>query len=437
MEQNNCSYRLPAIQFGVIFDFYFSHLKNAYSQQHIWTLNEVLEIEAFQWAWNQLIERHEALRTSFDLVKKSGIIHSDASIMIRYFDWTEKHSGEIEKCFYCFLKEDHAQKLDLSIAPPFRVSLIKFAIDQYRLVWTYHHGSFDGRARFLLVKELFMLYQAKLEGTPLSLNKPSSYRLYSEWASNLDITESIKYWKSVLKGFTPAPQIDRLLSSSMPERYMNSDQKSIQLSEKVHQSIKDFARSHDVTVSTMVQATWILVLAKKVEIDDVVIGVIRTCRSSAFPELKSAIGLLINVVPIRMEISKNITLAEWLKLLRVQWINMRDHIHVPLTEINKAIKLQQDDKLFQTSVMFDTQDETEEFHSFGGEWLNRSFKKIENNTVDLELNITAFKTMNIMLEFSSERFDNTIIDSLLQEFAETIVKMSCDGRQPISALVGR
>ncbi len=167
------------------------------------------------------------------------------------------------------------------------------------------------------------------------------------------------------------------------------------------------------------------------------VGVIRTCRSSAFPELKSTIGLLINVVPIRMEISKNITLAEWLKLLRVQWINMRDHIHVPLTEINKAVKLQQGVKLFQTSVMFDTQDETEEFHSFGGEWLNRSFRKIENNTVDLELNITAYKTMNIMLEFSSNHFDNAIIDSLLQEFSETIVKMSCDGQQSISALVAR
>ncbi|MEE9355093.1 MAG: condensation domain-containing protein [Methylococcaceae bacterium] len=437
MAQDNSSYRLPAIQFGVIFDFYFSQLKNAYTQQHIWTLNETLEIEAFQRAWNQLIERHEALRTSFDLIKKLGIIHNDTSITIHHYDWTEIHSRDVDGRFQRFLKEDRAQKLDLSIAPPFRVSLIKLAVDQYRLVWTYHHGSFDGRARFLLVKELFMLYQAAVQEAPLGLQKPTSYRQYCDWVTSLDMSESIKYWKRVLKEFTPAPQINRLLRSSTPETYMNSDQKSIQLSENVHQTIKDFAKSQDVTVSTLIQAAWILVLSKTAELDDVAIGVIRTCRSSAFPELKSIVGLLINVVPIRMEISKNHTLNEWLKTLREQWINMRDHIHVPLTDITKAIELPPGNKLFQTTIMFDTQDETEELQSLGNEWLNRSFRKIENNTVDLELNITAYKTMNIMLEYSSERFDIATIDLLLEEFAATLVKMTLGGQQSISSLVGR
>lgn len=437
MGQDNSCYQLPPIQFGVIFDFYFSHLKNAYTQQHIWVLNEALEIETFQWAWNQLIDRHEALRTSFDIVKMQGTVHNDTPLMIRHYDWTEIHSEDVDELFFHFLTEDRKQKLDLSIAPPFRVSLLKLATNQYRLIWTYHHGSFDGRARFLLVKELFILYQARVSETPLSLQKPASYRLYCDWVSKLDMTESLKYWKNILKGFTSAPHINRLLSNSTPERYMNSDQKSIQLAENVHQSIKNFARSQEITVSTMVQAAWILVLAKTMELDDVVIGVIRTCRSNPSPDFKSIIGLLINVVPIRMEISKTSTVNECLKHLREQWINMRDHIHVPLTDINKSIELQPGDKLLQTTVMFDTQDETEEFHTLGREWLNRSFRKIENNTVDLELNITAFKTMNIMLEYNAERFNIAIIDSLLDEFAETIVKMTLGGHQSISALLGR
>lgn len=435
MDQNNCSYPLPPIQFGVIFDFYFSNIKNAYTQQHIWELNEDLDLDAFQLAWNQLIDRHETLRTSFDLVKKTGTIHAHSSISIRHLDWATINPKDVDECFNNFLQQDRDQSLDLSRSPPFRVCLVKIAADQYRLVWTYHHGSFDGRARFLLVKELFLLYQAIVSNTSPELQQPTPYRHYSDWITTLDSSESILYWKKIFQGYNCTSQIDQRIKNNQLESYMNSDQRNIQLSKAEHLSIKSFANSQNVTVSTLVQAAWIFVLAREAEIDDLVIGVIRTCRSSANPELKFVIGLLINVVPIRMKISPHIELKDWLMSLRKQWLSMRDHINIPLTAINKSINLQPGEKLFQTTVMFDTQDETEEFHALGNEWLNRSFRKIENNTVDLELNITAYETMNIMLEYSSERFDIEIIDALLNDFAHILVKMTLDEQQLISTLM--
>ena len=413
-------FELPPILLGMVFDYYFSPVEGAYTHQYIWSLEEKLDIGAFETAWRKLIDRHEILRTGFDLFGKQGIIHQQYQFNIKHFDWSKIPIKQRQKKFDQFLHSDRQQRLDLSIAPPFRVTLIKLATRSYKLCWTYHHVSFDGCARFLLVKELFSLYQALLHHQKVNLPSVTPFRQCIDLLINDNQTAANNYWHELFAGFRQAPQLNLWQLANKPDKYRNLDQRQIHLNETFHQAIKQCAKQYDVTVSTLMQAAWILSLSKLCQTLDVTIGVARTCRSRSFSNAENIIGLLVNVVPIRLQIQSDWTLQDTLTTLRQQWLAMRPHFRLSLNEIKRSFDYPTSKQLFNTALNFDTQGESEELQNLGDEWKQRSFHKIDNHTVDLELDIKAYNGIDMVLEFSENRFDCTAIDKFMQEMVNML-----------------
>ncbi len=113
------TYSLPPNHIGMLYDYYFSKVKNPYMQQHIWTLNEQIDINAFKSAWKSLINHHDILRTTYDLRKKTAFIHSSSELNIVFNDWSEFSAKEQNQKFSTFIKEDRQNKLQL--IHPFKV----------------------------------------------------------------------------------------------------------------------------------------------------------------------------------------------------------------------------------------------------------------------------------------------------------------------------
>ncbi len=104
---------------------------------------------------------------------------------------------------------------------------------------------------------------------------------------------------------------------------------------------------------------------------------------------------------------------------------MKDYVHIPISELVKCLdKFPSKKNLFNAVLMFDTKNVNEQLHDEDEEkWRNRSFHKIENNTADFELDITAYKNINIMLEFDASRFSAPLIDSMLEDIRKIFLNL--------------
>ncbi|MCP5061976.1 MAG: hypothetical protein GY936_05870 [Ignavibacteriae bacterium] len=409
-------YTLPPNHIGMLYDYYFSKVKNPYMQQHVWTLNEQIDVDAFENAWRSLIELHDILRTTYDLRKKAAFIHNSFELNLLFNDWSKFSKDEQNQMFRTFIKEDRQKTLQINDNPPMRFALFKFALNEYCFVWTSHQISLDGRGRILLIKDFFLYYESFCKNEDIQISPKVPFNKYAEWLTKQDFTDSKDYWKKQLMDFKTPLDFSKYENTKSP-KFVNSDHKSIQLEEQILKQLKEIAGKNNVTVNTIVQAVYILMLYKYLNINDIVIGVVRSCRHNSIPDAPTIIGLLINTVPIRYEVNLSDKLEKLLFVLRKQWIDMKEYVHTPVNELVKCLKEFPPKKnIFNAVLMFDTKNINEQLHEEDeNKWCNRTFYKIENNTADFELDITAYKNINIMLEYDASRFSTSLTDSMLKD----------------------
>jgi NRPS condensation-like uncharacterized protein len=153
------SYPLSPIQHAMLVHSLAAPESGVYVQQLVSVLREELNVGAFQYAWEKLVRRHAALRTSFfwdGAEEPVQRVHREVRIPFQYLDWSDRarQEAELEK----FLQADCRLGFQLDQAPLMRLTLIRCADADYRLIWTSHHALFDGRSRRLLLKEVFAFY---------------------------------------------------------------------------------------------------------------------------------------------------------------------------------------------------------------------------------------------------------------------------------------
>src|SRR4029453_8170226 len=105
-----------------------------------------------------------------------------------------------------FLAEDLAGGFKFSRAPLMRLKLLRLGDDAWEFVWTHHHLILDGWSLPLLLRELFVYYEALSRGRDIQLEPPRAYQDYIAWLQRQKLADAETYWKNTLKGFTaPAP----------------------------------------------------------------------------------------------------------------------------------------------------------------------------------------------------------------------------------------
>ena len=164
--------------------------QGVYVQQLVCTLREPLNVSYFRDAWQQLLERHAVLRTSFHLdVHDQPVqeVHEWVDWELEESDWREVGIPERERRLASYLRDDRRRGFALERPPLWRLHLVRLGQNDYRLVWTSHHALFDGRSRVILLHELFALYDASLRGTPLSLEPPRPFEDHVRWLNGRDL----------------------------------------------------------------------------------------------------------------------------------------------------------------------------------------------------------------------------------------------------------
>ncbi|GAA2973376.1 non-ribosomal peptide synthetase [Actinokineospora diospyrosa] len=291
---------LSPLQTGLL---YLAEMNDVYTVQLVLDLEGDIDQVRLRAAVGALLDRHPNLRTSF-LTTESG---TPVQVVSPLNGIPFQTAEDLDT----FLEEDRARGFDIAAGP-----LVRFTLVGSRLVVTNHHLVLDGWSGPLLVRDLIALYS----GTDLP--EVGDYRRYLASLAERDTTP----WQTALDGTTeptilaPAAQV-----SGAPREVVVP----------VRGDLAEIARTHRVTVNTVIQVAWGLTLARLLGRDDVLFGATVSGRSSTVEGIADMVGLFINTVPVRIRLDPAESPAALLGRVQDEQAALIDHHDVGLAEIQR------------------------------------------------------------------------------------------------------
>ncbi|WP_127570963.1 non-ribosomal peptide synthetase, partial [Paenibacillus xylaniclasticus] len=409
-------YPLTPMQKGMLFHSLVDNEPEAFVQQISLTLQGALEIELFRSSWNAVTRRHDALRTNFLMNGREEplqIVYQDREILFHYEDIQEMTMDKQQQYIYQYVTNDRSKGFDLAADPLMRVSVIRKGETEYQLVWSHHHIVLDGWCLALLIQEVFTHYSAYRKGCQPDLPAAVPYHSYLSWLTNRDTEAAGAYWRTYLQGYEGI--------STLPKR-MDADQRAGHVAQVLEteigisltKQISIVAKQQGVTLNTVLQTAWAIVLQKYNGTEDVVFGSIVSGRPAEIPEIDQMIGLCINVIPVRVACSPEESAAMVLRKVQHQAIDSHAHDHYPLYEIQAQVK--QDQVLIDHVLVFENYPLSDNVSKLGERTetgLHCSDLSIHEQTnYDLNLIIFAGEELRFRFLYNGNVYDPQVVEGI-------------------------
>jgi amino acid adenylation domain-containing protein len=432
------SYPLSPVQRGMLFHYQFAPGSGVDIEQLVCTFNEELDIPAFIKAWECVVSRYHTMRTGFrweGLEEPLQDVYSRVNLPFEIQDWRYLSADAQHSKFEEFMKYDRKRGFNLAEAPLTRLTLFHLDEHSYQLIWTFHHMIADGRSHPVILNEVFKIYDAICRGEDLNLSQPRPYQDYINWLQKQDISKSEAFWRDFLAGFRcPTPVGSFQTMETFSSRESELSEIEMRLSERVTTSLRALAQQSQLTLSTIIQAAWALLLSRYSEEGDIVFGVVRAGRQWAGESADSMVGNFIYTLPMRICISPEESIISWLKKIRQSQVELREHENSPLVEIQGWSDVPRGTPLFDSIVVFDNYDLNTFMRSGGDNWQNREFHLIENNGYPVTLYVYAESEIILKIAFDKERFNDNTINRMLGHLKRLLEGIAEDSTRPLSIL---
>jgi Condensation domain len=357
MSQDNIEdiYPLSPMQQGMLFHSLYSPEAGMYLSQLTCAFSG-LNASAFEQAWQQVINRHSIFRTAFiweGLDEPVQVAFRRIGLQAERLDWRDKSERERKERLAAYLEGERRRGFDYREAPLMRIALIQLDEATHQFVWTYHHMLMDAWSESLVMTELMLLYLANCEGQTAELEPTRPYGDYIAWLARQDVSESERFWRQALKGLAaPAP----IKGSKGSEESVNQEpcysEARTTLSEEETAALQRIARRNQLTLNTMVQGAWALLLSHYSGSRDIVFGVNVSGRPSSLPGVESIAGIFINTLPVRVKVSPHSSLQGWLKELQDWQAEMRQYEYSPLAQVQMWSEIPRGQPLFESILVF-------------------------------------------------------------------------------------
>jgi thioesterase domain-containing protein/acyl carrier protein len=360
-----------------------------------------INLEAFQNAWRQNIQRHEALRTSVhweNLEKPVQVVHKEAVLPFTFYDWSENSAAEQKTNYDELMNSDGAESLNLTKAPVLSISLISLSIDKHILLWNCHHILLDGWSASIILQDLLAFYEANCSGeNATGLPSIPTHKSYLNWIKDQDQAKSKTFWTEVLKDFDRTTLVGNRKQSQNGLKN-NFQTKSLELPQQESQRLRDFCLKSQITLNTLIQGIWAILLGRFVEHEDIAFGTIVSGRSIDLQNAERMAGMYMNVLPLRIRLDDSQKFSDWLKSLQFQQAKIREFEYCNLNEIINSGNSTDGNLLFDSVVVFENMP-LENIR--GGGISIESFESGLTSNYALTLAVSPLKEIRVHLKYNS------------------------------------
>lgn len=345
-------YELTPLQAGMLFHTLYDPDSRPYLEQVVVPMDGSVDRQAFERAWGEVVAANTTLRTSFhweETDKPIQVVHRAAQISFVFLDLRQVPPHRQTADLAARLEADRQRGIDIATAPLMRVALIRLGATRYRLVLTFHHAILDGWSLQIIIRQFTAAYRALAQGNAAEPIAAHPYRDYIGWLQKQDLNAASRYWRKVLVGHDHSA---RLPQSFEPGPDQPGAYESL-LDSVTTSALRDFARRHKLTLNTLVQGAWAILLGRWTGSDDVVFGVTVSGRPAELPNVDEIAGLFINTLPIRIRLPAQERLTTWLAGIQNDQFEARQFEYSPLTQIQEWAGLPGGTALFETILAFE------------------------------------------------------------------------------------
>jgi len=393
--------------------------KTHYNTPKAFKIYGELDVEKIESVINQVVDRHEVLRSIFELIDGEVVqmVKAKRPIALKHMKGKVKELQKVLKAF--------VRPFDIEKSPLLRVEVVSFDDHEHLLMMDAHHIVTDGVSFGILLEEFFALYNGdKLEALPIQ------YKDYCHWENVMFNKEVMKrqedYWMQQYA--TKAEVLKMPLDYSRPDQrtYIGSSVREY-ISKEDLNKVKEICNRYGVTLNMGLYSLYILLLHYYTGQTDITCGVIVANRNH--PDLKKLIGVFINFLPIRNRIDKSMTLSEFLKVEKETILNGYNNSQYPFEMIvNKVVedKVQNRNDMFDTMFVFHNQVEHDAHYAIEG--LRIEGVEIEKKTtkLDFQLDLALDNDANLVctIEYDTQLFEENTMKDFLDDFKELVENMA-------------
>ncbi|EHN12108.1 Long-chain-fatty-acid--CoA ligase [Patulibacter medicamentivorans] len=405
---------------------------DVYLVQQRLELRGPLDPAALRRAVDGLVERHAPLRAGFhqgDDGRVLQLIAGDLRVPWAAVDLRDEPA--IEAAATVVADREAQRRFDLAAPPLLRAVLLRLGDEHHRLLLMLHHAVADGWSEGVMLDDLMALYAPGDELPRLPAVTP--YREYVAWMARQDRDGATAAWRAALDGAEPS----RVVAAEAAPTALEFADVHAALGERETAALLARTRERGLTLNTVVQGAWALVLGALTGRDDVVFGTTVSGRPPEIPGIERLVGLFINTLPVRVRSRPSWTLAELLGRLQVEQADLLDHQHLGLAEIQRLIGGRE---LFDTLVVFENHPGAGEDRG-GGDHVRRShgLALTEHRTLDadhypLALVATPGSRLRLLLKHDVARFAAPEAERIAAAVVVVLRALADDPARPVGAI---
>ncbi|MDN4080838.1 non-ribosomal peptide synthase/polyketide synthase [Paenibacillus polymyxa] len=423
-------YKLTPMQKGMLFHSLLEPHSEVYFEQATFEIQGVFYPEDFKRSLQHLMKRHAILRTNFHAGWGDfpiQIVFKERACDFVYEELHELEPGEMETRLAAYMDQDKARGFDLTNEALLRVAILRTAKEHYHLLWSSHHIILDGWCMPLVLQEVFETYGALREQREPELPVAASYSQYIQWLEKQGEEEASSYWRGYLEGYEQQTKLPQAITqpSAKAEAYV-SEKLVFTLDADLTERLEQVAKQHQVTMNTLMQAAWGIVLQRYNRSQDVVFGSVVSGRPAEIPGIESMIGLFINTVPVRVQAEGSETFSHVMK--RQQELYLAGHAYdsYPLYEIQAQSEQKQD--LISHIMVFENypveEHLEEKIANDEAEYKITDVQMFEQTNYDFNLIVLPGRNLEFLYRYNARVYDRESVERIQGHLTKILTSVS-------------
>jgi len=338
-------YSLAPLQEGFLFHWLLDESSSTYFDQIEYTLIGNIDVDLLEMSVNQLIERYDILRTIFIYEKVKApiqVVLKKRTAKIHFEDISHLN-GEEQKNEYIkkFRQGDREKGFDLSKDLLMRITLFRWAENQARLIWSFHHILMDAWCLEILYKELVHIYASLKKGESLQLEPVIPYKNYIQWLEQQDKEEGLRYWQEYLSGYE-SPAVVPGFNNNRSNKKSELIRYQYNIDPLLSEGLWNIAGENNVTTNTIFQTIWGILLQKYNNVEDVVFGTVASGRPADLDGIEKMVGFFMNTIPVRITLDNDWDFLRLLHRVQQREILSKSYEYFPLAEVQSCSILKKD-----------------------------------------------------------------------------------------------
>ena len=422
-------YKLSPVQHGILVHCLSHPTAGLYIEQFSWTF-DVIDLAAFARAWALVQAQHPILRTAFfweDADEPLQVVQRRVSLPLTQLDWRAQSPAEQDQQLAALLAADRRQGFDLTVAPLMRLTVIRRADTHYQCIWSYHHLLLDGWSVGLLMQDAFGAYESLCRGQPVQLPSRRPYRDYIAWLRKQNLAQAEAIWRQQLADVTaPTPLgVDRRPSSGAMQAAEPYAERQLVLPASLTQNLQALVRQHHLTLTTLLEGAWALVLRCYSGSSAVVFGLTVGGRSLDLPGVEAMVGLFINTLPVRVLVPSAQPLLAWLAALQSQQAALGQYEYSPLVEVQRWSGVPYGTPLFESILVVENY------------WLptkGRAHQVGQRTNYPLTVVAEPGLPLRLRIGFEVARFADDTVERMLGHLETVLARMLAQPEGPVGAV---